>query len=992
MPHRQFRFVLLAGLAGAMLIALVGMGPGNQNQPGAVEPGVDWSQVREVLVQNCLECHGGEKRESDLSFADGASFAQGGSRGDPIDHDQLDNSRLLQVIGYADPNLAMPPSGKLPTEAHEILASWVRAGAHWPEGPQGRLADPAKHPQHKRGMDFDSDWWSYQPLSVVEVPEVDDTDWNTHAIDALIHSHLAKRDLEPAGEASPEQLLRRASFDLIGLPPSPEQISAFTRAYRESPESAWAAVIDELLSSPEYGEHWARFWLDQVRYAQTNGYERDGTKPNIWRYRDWVIRAFNSDMPYDEFLTQQIAGDELLQVAPESYTDESPIIATGFYRLGVWDDEPADPLQARADELADIVDTTGQVVLGMTMGCARCHDHKADPISQKDYYAFTAFFNNITSYGNNNGNTRKAESVRMIADSNRAGHISRAEADQRIAELRSLIDQQVAGVEWETAESEPVVQDARDGGSSWRYLIGDFPQDAHLQAFDDSGWELGQGGFGTRGTPGAIIGTNWSTRKITIRQDFLLSSIPESLILSIHHDERARVFLNGRMVTDLSGYTTGYREIQLDHEALRSLVVGSNTIAIMCEQTNGGQYIDAGLRTGWLDTPEALVLRVESESKRNDAAEEVRAAGQLAHEIREVERTPINEPYAALVIEERGNEAPAQHVLMRGSAHALGDEVEPMTPQVLAWAGFPELPESGQISGSTGRRLALAQWMVDDAQSITARVMANKMWQSHFGRGLARSSGDFGKLGQQPTHPQLLDYLAQRLIDHNWSLKDMHREIMMTRAYRMETSPGDRALEVDPLNDLYQHADPRRLTAEQYRDAVLEVSGQLNDAMYGPAVYPKMAEEVLATSSRPDAAWGQSSGEDASRRSIYVFAKRSLRLPLLESLDQPSPDLPCLNRFSTNVPTQALITLNGEFVNESADRFAKRLLAETDSTAEAIDRGIQLAFARDAHGDEVERYMAFIERMRREHDLDEQEGLQLFCLILFNTNEFMWLD
>lgn len=987
---------VFSSLSAIMLIALVGVAvgvaPNSQDVVPASVIDLPWAQVRAVIESNCLECHGGEKRESGLSFADAESFRQGGSRGDAINLAHPEQSRLLQVIGYGDPNLAMPPSGKLPEDAHETLRRWVLSGAPWPEGDAGRLADPSRHPQHHREMNFDSSWWSYQPLADVEIPIFENKAWGSNAIDALIFDRLRQEGLEPAPQASPEQLLRRATYDLTGLPPTPDEISQFEEAFSQKPDEAWSALIERLLASPSYGEHWARFWLDQVRYAQTNGYERDSTKPNIWRYRDWVIRAFNEDMPYDEFLTQQLAGDELLQAHPDGYTDESPLVATGFYRLGVWDDEPADPVQARADELADIVDTTGQVVLGMTMGCARCHDHKADPISQKDYYAFTAYFNNITSYGNNYGNTRTAESVRLVADSLTAGHIRRADADRRIGDLRSLIEKTVDGVQWAQADSKPVVSDARSGGSEWRYRYGEFLEDAHLQGFDDSGWRSGRGGFGTRGTPGAIVGTEWAAKQITLRQDFLLQSIPEGLILSLHHDERARIYLNGQLVADFNGYSTGYFDVQLGREAINALVVGSNTIAIKCEQTHGGQYIDAGLRSGWLETPDAIVHRVETEAKRADAPAPIVEAGRLVHQIREIEAMPVNEPYEALVIQERGAEDPLQHVLMRGSAHALGDEVAPSTPQVLSWAGLPAMPESGVIADSTGRRLALARWMVDDARDVTARVMANKVWQSHFGRGIARSSGDFGKLGQQPTHPKLLDHLAQQLIDAGWSLKQMHRIIMHTHAYRMSSGASELASDTDPLNNLIQHTDPRRLTAEQFRDAVLLVSGQLNDTMFGPAVYPKMAKEVLATSSRPDEAWGSSSIEDANRRSVYVFAKRSLRLPLLESLDQPSPDLPCLNRFSTNVPTQALITLNGEFVNEAAIHFAQRLLDETHSLDDAIERGVLLAFARSSNLDEIDRYRAFIERMQSKHNLDQLESLQLFCLVLFNSNEFMWLD
>ena len=311
-------------------------------------------------------------------MTDASAFARGGDRGAVVDQNDLANSRILQVIAYENPQLAMPPSGMLPEAERELLSSWVLSGAYWPEQAEGVLAPSPTFDEVSKQPDArDAQWWSYQPI-VAPVHVRQDLESPSEAIDFLLDEHRSAYGLNRAEEASPEQLLRRASFDLLGLPPTPEETQTFVSAWLEDPSEAWSGLIDRLLESPAYGEHWARFWLDQVRFAETNGYERDSTKPNIWRYRDWVIRCLNEDLPYDDFLRYQIAGDEYKALSDARHHSISPELGTGF-RLGVWDDEPADRTQAKADQIADIVDTTAQLAMGMTLGCARCHDHKATP-------------------------------------------------------------------------------------------------------------------------------------------------------------------------------------------------------------------------------------------------------------------------------------------------------------------------------------------------------------------------------------------------------------------------------------------------------------------------------------------------------------------------------------------------------------------------------------------------------------------------------------
>ncbi len=1009
-PRRSPLCILSALLFG--LVSLADAAP----FPAATDDAPPWSDVRTVLEARCLECHGRDAAKSGLAFATRDTFERGGVRGALLDRAQLENSRLLEVIGYENPELAMPPTGKLPPEEIATLERWILAGAPWPKGNRGKLADPDRfHEEAGSRAKPTDDWWAYRTLHRPSVPRVEDKAWSRHPIDRFIRDRLDDAGLTPAEPASPLTLLRRATFGLTGLPPEPEQIDAFLReAADDGLDAAYATLVDRLLESPNYGEHWGRHWLDLVRYAETNGYERDATKQNVWRYRDWVIRSLNEDKPYDRFVLEQLAGDELADQLGSSDDPNAPIrgeqadalLATGYYRLGVWDDEPSDPKQALADELADIVDTTGQVFLGTTVGCARCHDHKADPLTQREYYALTAYFNNVTGYGGGGfGQHLGGGRTRDLPDRPGDGVLTPEDRENRLARVEGELAKAARAFETtapsdDAIERKTLVADARGPAppAKWRHRFAApaRPDGWERSGFNDSKWALAPGGFGRKGTPGSIIGTLWTTELIHLRTRFRLTRIPKAAVLSVHHDEDFAVYLNGQLIEERKGYRSDYTEIPLDADDLNAFVVGRNVLAVVCRQTGGGQYIDIGLRTGETDAATAdwigrLAAAVHARPDR-DGADRVQ---ELLAERAAVLAAPLTSPYPALVVSERGPSAPAQHVLQRGIVHAPGETVEPGVPAAFRIAsksrGRGPAPPKTRAK-STGRRTAFAQWLVGDGAFLTARVMANRLWQFHFGRGLCRSPGDFGRLGVEPTHPDLLDHLACELIQRDWSLKSMHRYLMTSRAYRMASIGSAEARAQDPRNDLYWRFDPRRLSAEEFRDSVLSVSGQLTDRLYGPSVYPPMAPEVLATSSRPGAAWGKSDEADAARRSVYVFVKRSLRMPLLESLDQPDPDLPCPERFLTNVPTQALITLNGDFVQDAATKLSERLTREARDLSARIDRGIRLAFGRPPHAGEVARHAEFVRDLRNEHGLDASAALRLFCVALFNQNEFLWTD
>ena len=563
-------------------------------------------------------------------------------------------------------------------------------------------------------------------------------------IDAFILARLEAEGLRPAPEADRVTLIRRLTYDLTGLPPTPEEVDAFLA---DAAHDAYERLVDRLLASPQYGEHWARHWLDLVRFGETNGYERDSAKPFAWRYRDYVIDAFNRDKPYDQFVREQLAGDEIDPGSAES------LIATGFYRLGIWDDEPADRPQARYDTLDGIISTTGQVVLGMTVNCARCHDHKVDPIPQRDYYRLLAFFIDVTHPDGKN--LKKVES-----------------------------------------------------------------------------------GAGSR-------------------------------------------------------------------------------IEVMS-------------------------------------------------------------------VAERGN---AQaHVLLRGSPALVGPPVEPGVPEVLD-AG------SGSFARGRGKRRALAEWLTDPRNPRTARVLANRLWQYHFGRGIVPTPNDFGKLGEPATHPELLDWLAAEVVANGWQIKPMHRLIVLSSAYRMSSRATPAELAADPSNRWFWRFPMRRLTAEEVRDSMLAVSGVLRYKAGGPSVYPPIPREVLAGQSVPGSGWKTSPPDEAARRSIYVHVKRSLLVPILAVHDAADTDSSCPVRYTTTVPTQALGMLNGEFANEQAVHLADRLRREAPGDLAAqVRRAIRLTAARDPDKDEVRGDVEFVRTLMDRSRLDERAALSQYCLMILNANAFLYLD
>jgi len=1082
-------------------------------------------QVQPILKARCLKCHGGEEKiRGGLRLSSRAALLKGGDQGPAVELKDPGESLLIQAINYN--GLEMPPSGRLPKAEIEILTKWVEQGLAWTPGAVAAEVEKA-HEGPPRVDAEAKNYWAYRPLQVAPLPAVKNSGWVRNGIDAFVLSQLEAEGIAPTAPADKATLVRRAYYDLIGLPPTPEEVQAFIADQRGD---AYERLIDDLLARPQYGEKWGRHWLDLVRFAETHGYERDSAKPFAWRYRDYVIDAFNSDKPYDRFLMEQLAGDELDVVTPET------LIATGYYRLGLWDDEPADRLLAKYDVLDGVVSTTSQVVLGMTVGCARCHDHKKDPIPQRDYYRLLAFFRDVTDMNvKNTKHFATEENQQIAARVQEAKRLREEDLHQQLARVedqfaqalarqtgaavagprkpdlsdlkfrlyrdtwdklpefdslkvetaadlprnfvtlaaasrkesiglvfegqlrvpqageftfaydateglrltvdgQAVVDQPGAGhhegtgrvtlkgglvpvridyfnstrkaalkLAWEGpgverrwltddsagADAAPLLADSRKDAQEWTYTTKSPAGGWSNSDFDVSEWQHGAGGFGTAGTLGAVVRTRWDTSDIWMRKSFRVAQIPARLSLDLHHDDEVEVYLNGRLVYESRGFVTTYQRLLLPPEAARALVVGDNVIAVHCHQTTGGQFIDVGLA----EAPEREVIGAAIAERGDELLGKGTSAGYkaLAEQLEASRKRSLPDLGTEIMcVSERGREA--THVLIRGNPGSPGEAVEVGFPQVLTNAAPQIRPRSGETPIS-GKRRALAEWLTAPDNPVTPRVMANRLWQFHFGRGIVPTPNDFGKLGEAPTHPELLDWLAQEFQRGGWRIKSLHKLLMTSSTYRLSSSATEAGLERDPANRLFWRFNMRRLAAEEVRDSILAVSGKLNLKAGGPGVYPPIPKEVLAGQSVPGSGWGKSTPDDAARRSVYIHVKRSLLVPILSQHDMADTDSSCAARFTTTVPTQALGMLNGEFTNEQARDFAERLERESPGNVEVqVVRGVALTTSRRPAKEEIARDVAFIRKVQTDAGMTPRSALVQYCLLLLNSNEFLYLD
>ena len=727
------------------------------------------NEVRPILVKRCYECHGEKKQKGGLRV-DGIAFLKaGGDTGPALVAGEPDKSSIIEAVRYQNADFQMPPKGGIPAEEVAVLERWVRIGAPWPQTAvqTAVVLDGGFTPEQRA-------YWFFQPLAKVAPPKVGSS-WVRGDIDRFIIEKQREMGVEPAPEADRSELVRRVYFDLHGLPPSTQEAAQF--AADPAPD-AYERLVDSLLASPRYGQRWAQHWLDLVRYAESDGYNEDAYRPAAWRYRDWVIESLNRDKPYDQFVREQLAGDE---IAPQ---DPNVLIATAYLRNPVYEWNQRDVRGQWEIILTDITDTTGEVFLGLSFGCARCHNHKFDPILQRDYFRLRSFFS----------------SVLWRDDMTLATTEERAQFEEK----QSLWESSTAEIR---AKMDALLQGARNGAEA-----------RALKMFTDDLQEM-------------------------------------------------------------------VRKPSSERDALESQLAG------LCQRqiTRAGRGVDAQKN-----------LKKDAEKEAYKALEEQLKAFDAIK--------PEALPEAFVVTDTGQVAAPVTMKTRKGMQEVMPGFLSILDPREVSIQ---------PVGNSTGRRLELANWITRVDNPLSTRVIVNRVWQYHFGRGIVATSSDFGRLGEKPSHPELLDWMAARFSAEGWSLKKLHREMMLSATYRQTArrQPSDFLARTDPANRYLWRFNPRRLDAEQVRDAMLAVSGELDGKDGGPA------EEGTSLA-----------------RSIFTKKKRNRPTEILQSLDMPAGFSSTSERQSTTTPTQALLLLNGDWALGRARKLGEQVRTVEEAWTRVLGR------------------------------------------------------
>jgi len=891
-----------------------------------------------ILANRCLSCHNSEAKVAGLDLTTREAAAS-----------KLDRVGMRVAAG------TMPPAGKLADHEIAAIRSWLEAGAKYPEG--GRIAG------RRAGLD----WWSLQPLRTAQPGD---------SIDSHLKTKLAAKGLRMRPEATRRLLIRRATFDLLGLPPTPQEVEDFVSDTRPG---AYERLLDRLLASPHYGERWGRHWLDVARFGESHGYEQNHLRSNAYHYRDWVIRAFNEDKPFDRMVLEQLAGD---QIAPD---DPQVASATGFLVAGVHDTVGNQAVEAallqRANDLDDIVTAVSAGFLGLTVNCARCHDHKFDPIRQKDYYQLAAVFAGTrfderplaTRDEVAKANAAQARIRDAIAEVDRQFNVLREEAKPHLEaaklnlgkQMRPAVDQRG------TTESLPAPVRLRHIRMKIQTAFGNGPPGIEeIEIHDASGQNLalaskgakvrvsssrisgeGKEHYGPESINDGAAGERWLSNE---RQAEVTVTLREPA-------EVSRIFWS----TDRLGGNLNSR--------------GGTPVNYVFEGSAGsdgeaGPWILLSDSKDRLPFDEKLRERMFLFAVFDTAQEKRWAALEEQRKALEAERNALPKLPAAYIGKFEQPKEP-EYLHRGGNPSNRGDQVAPASMSTLSrlMPGF----EIDEAKPESERRLALAHWIVDKRNALTARVLANRLWHYHFGRGIAGTPSDLGKNGEPPDHPELLDHLASRLHHHGWRLKAVHREIMLSAAYRQSSDFDEAAAKVDAESRLLWRFPPRRLEAESLRDAVLAVSGNLDTRMYGPGfqLYRYTVDNVATYLPK------QTYGPDTFRRAIYHQAPRSIRVEMMSTYDCPDPSLPEPKRVVTTTALQALDLLNSTFMLDQANAFRVRLMKQSFDPGQQVDLAFAVAFGRAPEANEKAAAIQII----------QSSGLLIFCRAILNANEFVYV-
>ena len=987
------------------------------------------SKVRPILVERCYECHsaGAKKLRGGLLLDSREGWLKGGDTGPAIAPGQPEESLLVQAVRWDDPALQMPPKGKLPDAEVAVLSDWVKRGAPDPRsGVKPATAAPA------RTIDIASErqGWAYRPLHRPEPPRVKDESWCRTPIDRFILARLEARGIKPNRPVDRRVLIRRAAFDLTGLPPTPEEVEAFVN---DQTVDAEGRLIDRLLASPHYGERWGRHWLDLARYAESHGFEQDDDRPTAYPYRDFVIEALNRDLAYDTFVRWQIAGDEL---APG---DTLALKATGFLAAGVHSTQiTANQVEKeRYDELDDLASTIGTSMLGLTIGCARCHDHKYDPIPQKDYYrlisTFTTTVRTEVDLDLDPDGYRTARAAFDKAHAPYLAALERFEAQQLPGRFERWEDERSAAPEvpaWivldlqkPRSKGKAVFQSQPDGSilaTGPNANVDTYTFDAtidlggitaiRLEALADPSLE--------KGGPGRAKNGNFTLT------DFRVTARPKTggakaVAVAL---KNARATFEQKDLTVAAAIdddkTTGWAivpKLGMDHAAVfeteREVGTPGGTILTFTLdfQKNAGHSIGrvriavttapGPVALDGLAVPQAVAPLLDTPRPERTALQSAallkwyrtldpdwRALKQAADEhdrtapkLNTLKAMISSEGLPPVRLRTQGADfLEKTHFLKRGDPNQKQDEAAQGFLHVLMNA--PDEERHWQAAPPPGwrtsfRRAALARWITDadhGAGHLLARVIVNRLWQHHLGRGIVATPSDFGVQGEKPTHPELIDWLATELIKEGWHLKPIHKLIMSSAVYQESAASDPARLRLDHDNTLFWRHPPQRLEAEVIRDAMLAVSGLLDPTMGGPG----------------------SLDEAQRRRSVYFMIKRSKLIPMMLLFDAPDAVQGVGVRSTTTIAPQSLLIMNSPIVRDWAAGFARRLEATArESRAGAVRRGYQIALGRPPEGPEEADALAFLEAQENAYGSGRLgPALADFCQILMGLNEFIYIE
>ncbi|HWB99247.1 MAG TPA: PSD1 and planctomycete cytochrome C domain-containing protein [Bryobacteraceae bacterium] len=840
-------------------------------------------KIRPLLVKNCLSCHA-SARMGGLQLDSRDHLAKGGEHGPVVIAGHADQSVLFQAVARTHPKFKMPPSGPLPGDDVAAIKTWIDGGAVWPD--TGKVIAPKSQyvittEQRK--------FWSFQPVGNPAPPAVRNSAWVKNPIDQFILAKLEAKGLQPARPADRRTLIRRATYDLIGLPPTPQEVDAFLSD--RSPD-AWAKVVDRLLASPHYGERWGRYWLDVARYSDDKlNSTKDDPYPNSFRYRDWVIQAFNRDMPYDQFVKAQIAGD--LMPAKDRLQYEPGL---GFYALS-------------PEFQDDRVDATTRGFLGLTVACAQCHDHKYDPIPTQDYYSLLGIF----------ANTELHEYPLAPEKEVEAWQKQKKRIDKKEAEIKEFVDKQSSQLAdilaTKTARFLLAAQGIEPAGDldsqtlrGWkRYLARKQREHPFLKNWD------------------SLVGSGAAPDELRkAAQEF------QDLVLAVNAEKK--------LVDEKNHITLGLNPSREDLSKASLVSLDRDKYVLWRDlfQTRGvlrpsKDEIECYLSGEWKQYLETM-----------------------DHDLAAL-RKELPPQYPFLQVIQDHKKIAKQRVWIRGDRNNPGDDAP---PRFLAILAHGERKVFTQGSG----RLELAEAIADRNNPLTARVMVNRIWQHHFGQGIVRTPSNFGELGDRPSHPELLDHLASWFTDHNWSMKALHRQIMLSAAYQESAEYSEKSFAADPENRLLWRANRRRLDIEALRDSLLFVSGNLDLTEGGKAV---------------------PFGDENSRRTVYGFVSRRKLDRMLALFDFPNANNTSEQRMSTNVPLQRLFYMNGSLVAQEAQKLAARLADEPDDRAR-IRKAYRWLFDRDPDHAEVDLGLQFLRESR--------EAWPQYTQVLLSSNEFIFVE